>query len=86
MKYSILVLMLLVSFSLLLGQNVFVWDRDNGVVIPDPEDPWNYVGLEASLKNALNANGVVPAIDSTLAGDMTEYDIIFATAGIWCMG
>ncbi|MDP8269337.1 MAG: hypothetical protein P9L97_11480 [Candidatus Tenebribacter davisii] len=85
MKLSIIFLFVL-AVSLLTAQNVLIWDRDDGNQIADPEEPWNYVGLEAALKTALVTNGILPVIESSLADDLSEYDIIFATAGIWCSG
>ena len=86
MKIKIILLLLVLSLTLLIGQNVFIWDRDGGLEIQDPEDPWTYLGLEVAINNAMVANGVHPEIDSVLTGDLSQYDIIFATAGIWCGG
>jgi len=71
---------------MLTAQNVFLWDRDDGSEISNPEDPWSYVGLEAGIKTALSANGIIAVVDSMLPDDLSTYDIIFATAGIWCGG
>ena len=79
-------LFLVFSLTMLIAQNVLIWDKDGGSEISDPENPWNYVGLEEGLKSALTANGITADIDSLLADDLSEYDIIFATAGIWCDG
>jgi len=81
-----IILLLVFCITILTAQNVFIWDRDDGTEIANPEEPWNYVGLEAGIKTALTANGIDAIVDSLLADDMSQYDIIFATAGIWCGG
>lgn len=86
MKIKMILMLLMLSLTLLTAQNVLIWDRDGGSEISDPEDPWNYIGLEAGMKTALTANGIDAEIDSLLADDLSQYDIIFATAGIWCGG
>ena len=79
-------LLLAFCMTILTAQNVLIWDRDGGSEIANPEEPWSYVGLEAGMKTALTANGIDAVIDSLLADDLSQYDIIFATAGIWCGG
>ena len=86
MKIKIVLILLIFSISLLTAQNVFIWDRDGGSEISNPEDPWSYIGLESGIKAALTANNIFPVIDSLLADDLSSYDIIFATVGIWCGG
>lgn len=81
-----IILLLVFCITILTAQNVFIWDRDGGAEIANPEEPWNYVGLEAGIKTALTLNGIDAIVDSLLADDMSQYDIIFATAGIWCGG
>ena len=79
-----IILLFMFIVTLLAAQNILIWDRDGGSEISDPEEPWSYVGLESGIKAALIANGIFPVIDTLLADDLSEYDIIFATAGIWC--
>ena len=86
MKIKIVLIILVFGLSLLTAQNVFIWDRDGGSEISDPEDPWSYIGLEAGIKSALTANNIYPVIDTLLAENLSEYDILFATVGIWCSG
>lgn len=86
MKVKIVLLILVLYIMVLPAQNIFIWDRDGGSEISDPEDPWNYIGLEAGIKTALSANGLTADLDSLLADDLSRYDVIFATAGIWCGG
>ena len=86
MKIKIMIILLVFGISLLTAQSVFIWDRDGGSEISDPEDPWSYIGLEAGIKAALTANNIYPIIDTLLAENLSEYDILFATVGIWCGG
>ena len=86
MKIKVVLILLVFSIAILTAQNVFVWDRDGGSEISDPEDPWSYVGLESGIKAALTANNIFPVIDTLLADDLSSYDIIFATVVIWCSG
>ena len=86
MKIKIILMLFLFGISLLTAQSIFIWDKDGGSEISDPEDPWSYVGLEAGIKAALTANNIFPIIDTLLADDLSQYDILFATVGIWCGG
>lgn len=86
MKLNILILIIALAGSFLSAQSVFIWDRDHGSEIPDPEDPWSYVGLETGIKTALSDNGIIAVIDSLLPDDLSNYDLLFGTAGIWCGG
>ncbi|HPR18715.1 MAG TPA: hypothetical protein PLD62_10770 [Candidatus Cloacimonadota bacterium] len=85
MKYRILWLMVLISTALT-AQNVFLWDRDMGYTVMNPEDIWQYVGMEYGIENALIANGINPVVDTVLPADLSGYDMIFATIGRWCDG
>lgn len=85
-KIKLILVLLIFSINLLTAQNVFIWDRDGGSEISDPEDPWSYIGLEANIKSALTANNIFPVIDTLLAEDLSQYDVLFATVGIWCGG
>jgi hypothetical protein len=75
----------LMSISLS-AQSVFLWDRDLGYVVINPEDPWQYVGMEYGIINALQANGINPTVDEVLPANLDIYDIVFVTAGMWCEG
>lgn len=85
MKVRIL-LFLLASLMFLNAQNVFLWDRDGDNTIMNPEDPWQFIGVEEHIENALIANGITPTVDYFLPDDLSSYDMIFATVGIWCSG
>lgn len=86
MKIKLILILIAFGLNLLTAQSVFIWDRDGGSEISDPEDPWSYIGLEAGIKAALTANNIYPVIDTLLVEDLSEYDILFATVGIWCGG
>ena len=83
---NIIFVCLLLNYAFLTAQNVFVWDRDQGYTIINPEDPWTYVGMEYSLINALQANNITPTVGEVLPDNLPDYDILFATVGIWCDG
>lgn len=76
----------MLSLAFLSAQNVFVWDNDLDYTVIDPEDPWTYVGLEYGIVNALEANNITPTVGTALPDNISEYDMLFATVGIWCSG
>jgi len=86
MKLNIILIIIALNLSILSAQSVFIWDRDDGLEIPNPEDPWEYIGLETGIKTALSENGIIADVDTALPDNLAEYDILFATAGIWCGG
>lgn len=77
---------LLISISILGAQNVFLWDRDGDYTVMNPEDPWQFIGVQEHIENALIANGITPVVDYFLPADINSYDMVFATVGIWCSG
>jgi hypothetical protein len=81
-----LLLMIFLGTIILSAQNVFIWDRDDGNTIMNPEDPWTYVGLEYAIVIALTENGITPVIDTVLPDDLSNYDILFVILGPWCEG
>ena len=81
-----LLLMMFLGTVILSAQNVFIWDRDDGNTIMNPEDPWTYVGLEYAIVKALMENGITSVINTVLPDDLSNYDIIFAILGPWCEG
>lgn len=85
MNRLIFIMITLMSISLS-AQSVFLWDRDLGYVVINPEDPWQYVGMEYGIINALQANGINPTVDEVLPANLDIYDIVFVTAGMWCEG
>jgi hypothetical protein len=84
-KKIVLFLFLLNAISAF-SQSVFVWDNDLDYTVMNPEDPWTFVGMEFGIIGALNENGITPSVDTQLPDDLSIYDMIFATIGIWCDG
>ena len=92
MKVSKKNLFVLFSVSLLLvipcyvfSQQVLIWDNDNNSDFLDPEGTGN-VGCEYKIQQALTANGITFTTVSTLPGDLSSYDVVFVTLGIYCVG
>ena len=83
---KIIFFLVLITVINAFSQNVFVWDRDDEYTIMDPEDPWTFVGMEYGIINALHDNNIIPSVDTNLPDDLSIYDMIFATIGIWCDG
>ena len=81
-----LLLIMLLGTVILSAQNVFIWDRDDGNTIMNPEDPWTFVGLEYAIVKALTENGITAVIDIVLPDDLSNFDILFAILGPWCEG
>ncbi len=87
MKRIIFVIVLIFVFNIsmqIFAQNVFVWDRDNEELILNPEDPWTEVGVEWAIVKALDTNGITPTVDTVLPANLSDYDILFVTIGLWC--
>jgi len=87
MKSLIFVIVLIFASNIpmqIFAQNVFVWDRDNDELIINPDDPWTEVGVEYAIVKALDDNRITPTVDTVLPANLSDYDILFATIGIWC--
>ena len=63
---------------------VLIWDNDNMSTVTNP-DTWQRVCCESGLKKALTDNGI--AFDSVdhLPADLSAYDILMVTLGVWCL-
>ncbi len=81
-----LFLIMFLGTVILSAQSVFIWDRDDGNSIMNPEDPWTYVGLEYAILKALTENNITSVIDIVLPDDLSGYDILFVILGPWCEG
>ena len=79
------VLLLLVIPCFVFSQQVLIWDNDNNSDFLDPEGTGN-VGCEFKIQQALTANGITFTTVTTLPGDLSGYDVVFATLGIYCVG
>jgi hypothetical protein len=82
---SFSVLLLLILPCLVLAQQVLIWDNDNNNGFQDPEGS-GYVGCEFKIQQALTTNGITYTTVSTLPGDLSSYDVVFVTLGIYCVG
>ena len=83
--FSFSTLLLLILPCLVFSQQVLIWDNDNNNGFQDPEGT-GYVGCEYKIQQALTANGITFATVSTLPGDLSSYDVVFVTLGIYCVG
>ena len=87
-KHSLIcsvVLILFVLPCLVFAQQVLIWDNDNNSDFLDPEGT-GYVGCEYKIQQALTANGITHTTVSALPADLSEYDVVFVTLGIYCVG
>jgi len=68
-----------------IGFSVLVWDNDNDIAtIVDPEKG-DYIQGEVGITRALANAGIEYELVSYLPTDMTDYDIVFATMGCYCL-
>ena len=81
--FSISLLLILPCF--VFSQQVLIWDNDNNSDFLDPEGT-GMVGCEYKIQQALTANGITYATVSYLPGDLSSYDVVFVTLGIYCVG
>ena len=86
-KFAIifLVLSLWIISVIVSAQTVLIWDNDNNSDFLDPEGAGN-VGCEYKIQQALTANGISFTTVSALPGDLSGYDVVFVTLGIYCLG
>ena len=70
---------------LVFAQQVLIWDNDNNSDFLDPEGTGN-VGCEYKIQQALTANGITFTTVSIPPGDLSGYDVVFVTLGIYCVG
>ena len=80
-----LVLSLWIIPVIVSAQTVLIWDNDNNSDFIDPEGAGN-VGCEYGLQHALTANGITHTTVSALPTDLSGYDVVFITLGIYCVG
>ena len=64
---------------------ILIWDNDNNSHLTDP-DNYQTVGCEYGLEKALESNLVYHDTVTELPDYLYEYDAIFATLGIYCVG
>ncbi len=82
---NFVILLLFLLPCLVFSQQVLIWDNDNNNGFQDPEGT-AYVGCEFKIQQALTANGITFTTVSTLPGDLSSYDVVFVTLGIYCVG
>ena len=79
------VLLLSVIPCFLISQQVLIWDNDNNSDYYDPEGA-GFVGCEYGIQQALTAIDVTYETVTNLPGDLSSYDVVFVTLGIYCLG
>ena len=79
------ILLLLIMPCYVFSQQVLIWDNDNNSDFLDPEGT-GYVGCEFKIQQALTTNGITFTTVSTLPTDLSSYDVVFVTLGIYCVG
>ena len=67
------------------AQSILIWDNDNNSDFRDPEGT-GYIGCEYKIQQALTENGITYTTVSTLPADLSGYDVVFVTLGIYCVG
>ncbi len=84
MKKIGLMLAVLTMFGLLAAQNVLLWDNDNYSSFQEPGGE-DYFGCEVSLGRALLSNGINYTETNILPGNLSQYDAVFVTLGVYCV-
>lgn len=64
---------------------VLIWDYDNGSYYLDPENLY-YVGCEFGLEGALTSNEIEFTTVIELPPVLYNYDMVFVTLGLYCVG
>jgi len=66
--------------------NVLIWDNDNDIeTLIDPEKG-DLVQPEVGLTRAFDAAGINYELLDILPSDLSQYDMIFGTLGLYCLG
>ena len=82
---SFSILLLFIIPCLIFAQEVLIWDNDNNSYHLDPEGTV-YVDCEFKIEQALTANGITFTTVTVLPADISDYDVVFVTLGIYCLG
>mgnify|MGYP006278656005 FL=1 len=64
---------------------ILVWNNDNGSYYTDPE-AGTTIGCEEGLLNALEINGINSNNVSALPSNLSDYDAVLITLGLYCVG
>ncbi|MCD4820004.1 MAG: hypothetical protein K8S23_15070 [Candidatus Cloacimonetes bacterium] len=84
-KHAIICLLILLLLPcLIFAQQVLIWDNDEDSDFLDPEGT-NEIGCEYKIQQALTENEITFTTVSTLPGDLSDYDVVFVTLGIYCL-
>ena len=84
-KHSLICLLILLLLPcFVFAQQVLIWDNDEDSDFLDPEGT-NEIGCEYKIQQALTANGISFITVSTLPADLSDYDVVFVTLGIYCL-
>ncbi len=84
-KHITFIVIFLIFPVFIYAQSILIWDNDNNSHFLDPEGA-GYVGCEYGIQQALSTNGVSYSTVSNLPGDLSSYDVVFVTLGIYCVG
>lgn len=84
-KTAALVALLFWLLPAINAQEILVWDNDNNSDFIDPDGAGN-IGCEYGIEQALQENGYEYTSQSNLPDDLSSYEVIFVTLGIWCTG
>ncbi|MDP8232019.1 MAG: hypothetical protein P9L91_05045 [Candidatus Zophobacter franzmannii] len=82
-KTGLLVLMIVFS-AMLFGQNILLWDNDNYSSFIPPGGEF-FTGCEVALGRSLINNGINYTETTILPGDLTQFDAVFVTLGVYCL-
>jgi len=83
LKKTIFGFIILSIFSISIALEVFVWDFDMGYQIANLDEGGTY-SVETAIVNALNESGIYPEVAESLPLDLSVYDVIFVSLGVWC--
>ncbi len=65
--------------------DILIWDDDLDNTLPIPGTPYHY-GYEDGIEEALTNLGYDYDTVSVLPTDLSDYNVIFITLGVWCTG
>ncbi len=84
MKKINLILILFSLIGILSAQNILLWDNDNYSSFVQPGDEY-YTGTEVAVGRSLLRNGLTFEETTILPGDLSQYDAVFVTLGVYCL-
>jgi len=83
-KFQIIILLAFIPI-LAFSQQILIWDNDNNshIIYHETGDT---VGCEYAVQQALIENGANFTTLDYLPEDLSEYDVVFAILGVYCLG